>query len=156
MRIAIISIAAYLFFLTSCVSEKKADRIANQPRVVAKHWLENYYYKNNYEEAKLYSTARTADMIDTIKTLIFPEFGESSIKFEIKSVHCKEVKDKAECTCSYIDGGEAFEEVLTLVKVKDLWLVDAEILNDDDMLQDDDIDAMTKEFESSLEKLLKE
>lgn len=156
MKLYFISIAGLLLFLCSCVSEKKADRIQNQPRIVAKHWLENYYYKNNYEEAKLYSTARTASMIDTIKTLIFPEFGESSIQFEIKSVNCKEVKKSAECTCTYLDGGEEFKEVLSLINEDGQWLVDAEILNDDEMLQDEDIDSMTKEFEESLEKLLQQ
>ena len=144
-----------LFFISlSCTSDKKLDRMENKPLVVAKHWLENYYYKNNYEEAKIYSTQRTADMIDTIKTLIFPEMGKTKIDFQIKKINCKEVKDRAECTCVYLDSGEEFEEVLVLAKVDGLWLVDMELLNDD-ALNDEDIDAMSKEFEESLEKLLK-
>ena len=145
-------ILAFLFL--ACANEPSRS-VPNEPRVIARHWLENYYYKNNYEEAKLYSTARTASMIDTIKTLIFPEFGESQIEFKIKSVNCKQRNAKAECTCTYLDGGEEFKEVLNLVREGDLWLVDAEILNDDEILLDDDIEEMTKEFEQSLEKLLK-
>lgn len=133
--------------------DNKPDRVDNKPLVVARHWLENYYYKNNYEEAKLYSTQRTAEMIDTIKMMIFPEMGKAEIDFKIKRINCKEVKNRAECNCVYLDSGEEFEEVLILSKEGGLWLVDMELL-DDDELNDDDIDAMSKEFEESLEKLL--
>lgn len=153
LRVPIPFIILCLFCL-SCTSDKKMDRIENKPLVVAKHWLENYYYKNNYEEAKIYSTQRTADMIDTIKTMIFPEMGKTEIDFQIKKINCKEVKDRAECTCIYLDSGEEFEEVLILAKENGQWLVDMELLNEDE-LNDQDIDDMTKEFEESLEKLLK-
>ena len=150
----LLPIIILFFFCLSCTSDKKLDRIENKPLVVAKHWLENYYYKNNYEEAKIYSTQRTADMIDTIKTMIFPEMGKTEIDFKIKKINCKETNDRAECSCVYVDTGEEFEEILVLAKQDGQWLVDMELLNDDELL-DEDIDAMTKEFEESLEKLLK-
>ena len=148
-----IPILVFFFICLSCVSAKKLERIENKPLVVARHWLENYYYKNDYDEAKVYSTQRTADMIDTIKTMIFPEMGKPQIDFQIKKINCQENKQRAECTCLYMDGGEEFEEILVLAKQDGLWLVDMELLNDDD-LNDEDIDAMTKEFEESLENLL--
>ena len=123
---------------------------------VARTWLESYYYNNDYDLAKTYSTPETAAMIDTIKTLIFPDQSNEAIEFKIKNIQCKQIKGdaKAVCTCNYLEQGEAFTEVLNLVQLDGQWLVDARLGNDEDLLLDDDIEKMAEEFEKSLDRLL--
>lgn len=152
-EIAFILIA--IFIVSACAEEAKTPR-ANTPSAVARIWLENYYHNNDYKLAKSYSTAETANMIDTIKSMIFPDQESTeNLPFEIKNVRCKQSKGelKAECTCTYEEAGASFTENLTLVKHNDQWLVNA-IDSDDDLLKDDDIEKMTKDFEKSLDRLL--
>ncbi len=142
-------------FVASCATEP-AEKKINTPMGVARTWLENYYYHNDYELAKSYSTAETSAMIDTIKSMIFPDQMDEKPTFEIKNVRCKQTKGakKAVCTCKYVEGDEPFSEELHLVQIDEQWLVDAKFGEDDDLLLDDDIEKMTKDFEKSLDKLL--
>ncbi len=124
---------------------------------VARTWLENYYYHNDYDLAKSYSTAQTAAMIDTIKAMIFPDQENmEKVIFEIKNVQCRQKKGakKANCTCKYIEGGEPFTEELHLVKENGQWLVDVVMETDNELLQDDEIEKMSDDFGKSLDKLL--
>ncbi len=145
----------YLLILGSCADNVKENKV-NTPSGVARIWLENYYYHNNYELAKSYSTVETATMIDTIKGMIFPDQENAEkLPFEIKNIKCKQPKGspKAECTCTYVEAENSFTEELTLVQKDGQWLVDA-IEEKDDMLKDEDIEKMTKDFEKTLDALL--
>ena len=142
-------------FVAACATELNQKKI-NTPMGVARTWLENYYYHNNYELAKSYSTAQTSAMIDTIKTMIFPDQEEEKLEFEIKNVRCKQMQGATEavCTCKYLEGEEEFTEELHLMQVDGQWLVDAKFGDDEDLLLDEDIEKMTQDFEKSLDKLL--
>ena len=77
--------------LLACASEP-SEQLVNTPMKVAKVWLENYYHHNDYEAAKLYSTPQTSAMIDTIKTIIFPDQEGEKLKFKIKNVRCRQTQ----------------------------------------------------------------
>lgn len=144
-------------FIVACAAEQSEKKI-NTPMGVARTWLENYYYHNDYELAKSYSTAQTSAMIDTIKTMIFPDQADEKPTFEIKNVRCQQSKGAKEavCTCKYLEGNEPFTEELNLVQVDGQWLVDAKFGEDEDLLLDEDIEKMTKDFEKSLDNLLEQ
>lgn len=146
----------FTLILASCATEKKESK-QNTPIGVARIWLENYYYHNNYELAKSYSTPQTAEMIDTIKSMIFPDLDNvEKLAFEIKNVQCRQKVDAvdANCTCKYIEGGESFTEELLLVKIDGQWLVDTPLSNEHELLLDEDIEQISNDFEKSLDKLL--
>ncbi len=143
--------------LASCANEVKEKKV-NTPMGVARIWLENYYHHNDYELAKQYSTDETAAMIDTIKTMIFPDQPTTEkVAFEVKNVQCKQVQgaDEAECTCKYEEGNEPYTEIIQLVRKEGQWLVSA-IQADENLLQDEDIEKMTKDFEKTLDRLLEQ
>lgn len=143
--------------LAACADEVKEKKV-NTPMGVARIWLENYYYHNNYELAKLYSTEETAAMIDTIKTMIFPDQTSSQkLVFEVKNIQCKQERGqaKAECKCKYIEAGTPFTEVLHLLQKDGQWLVDA-IEEDENLLEDEDIEKMTEDFGKALDRLLEQ
>lgn len=152
-KLAVIFILA--LFVVACATELGEKKI-NTPMGVARTWLENYYYHNDYELAKSYSTAQTSAMIDTIKTMIFPDQEEEKLEFEIKNVRCKQTQGAKEavCTCKYLEGTEEFTEELHLMQVDGQWLVDVAFGDDEDLLLDADIEKMTQDFEKSLDKLL--
>jgi len=156
IKYGLIFITGILLF-ASCATEVKEEKV-NTPMGVARIWLENYYHHNNYDVAKLYSTDKTAAMIDTIKTMIFPDQDISEkIDFKIKNVQCKQKQgaDNAECKCTYEEDEQSFTEVLFLVKKNGQWLVDA-VEEDENMLEDEDIENMTKDFEKTLDRLLEQ
>jgi len=153
----IASIITLSGLVLACANEVKEIK-ANSPISVARIWLENYYYTNDYELAKSYSTKETSAMIDTIKTMIFPDQLANKSKFEILNVQCKQKQSAtvAECTCKYIEDGEPFTELLHLVQLEGQWLVDAQMGADNDLLKDDDIEKMSREFEKSLDQMLEQ
>ncbi len=137
-----------LLFVLACAAEKEY----NQPREVARFWLENYY-KNNFEAAKSYSTTPTQEMIDTIKASIFTDLDDV-LDFKIKSIRCKQVGDEATCDYIYQEGGDKIPENITLLKVGGQWLVDVKLLDEDELLIDEDVEDIFNEFEQSLDKQL--
>ena len=153
----LVSILILGVFVVACAKDTKESK-ANSPMSVARIWLENYYYHNNFELAKTYSTAKTAEMIDTIKTMIFREQSAGKINFEIKNIQCKQKQGAktAECSCKYEEEGEPFTELLYLVQQDGQWLVDAQMVAEEELLLDEDIEKMTKDFEKSLDKMLEQ
>ena len=151
----LVSIFILAVFIAACATEQ-AEKKINTPMGVARLWLENYYYHNDYDMAKSYSTSQTSAMIDTIRTMIFPDQSGEKPTFNIENVKCKQTKGSKEavCTCKYLEGGESFVEELHLVQEEGQWLIDAKFGKDEDLLLDDDIEKMTKDFERSLDKLL--
>jgi len=137
-----------LFLLSACGAEKDY----NTPKDVAKFWLENYY-KNNFEAAKSYSTTPTQEMIDTIRATIFTDLDDV-LDFKIKNISCKETGDKATCEYIYIEGGDKIPENIRLIKQSGQWLVDVQLLDEDELLEDEDVENMFKEFEQSLDQQL--
>jgi len=132
--------------------------MVNTPSAVARVWLENYYHHNDYDLAKSYSTDETAAMIDTIKGMIFPDQDNSEpLAFKVENIRCKQSKgaSTAECTCTYVEDETSFTEKLILVQQNGQWLVDA-IDESEDMLEDKEIEKMTKDFESTLDRMLEQ
>ncbi len=153
---ASIVITCFILF-GSCVSSPEESKI-NTPSGVARIWLENYYHSNDYDLAKSYSTAETAAMIDTIKGMIFPDQENTEpLPFKIENVRCKQTKGSttAECTCTYKEAETSFTENLLLVQQDGQWLVDV-VEENEDMLEDKEIEKMTKDFESTLDRMLEQ
>lgn len=157
MRKFIGILTACFVLFGSCAPSHEEAKI-NTPSGVARVWLENYYHNNDYDLAKSYSTSETSAMIDTIKGMIFPDQKDTEpLPFKIDKVRCKQSKGsiKAECTCTYTEAESSFTEKLVLVKQEGQWLVDA-IDETGDMLEDKEIEKMTKDFESTLDRMLEQ
>jgi hypothetical protein len=155
-KIPSILIACFIL-LGSCTSSPQEARV-NTPAGVARIWLENYYHTNDYDVAKSYSTNETAAMIDTIKGMIFPDLEDTDpIPFKIENIRCKQTKgaQTAQCSCTYKEGETSFTENLILVLQDGQWLVDV-IDESDNMLEDKEIEKMTKDFESTLDRMLEQ
>jgi len=155
-KFASILITCFILF-GSCASSSEEAKV-NTPSSVARIWLENYYHHNDYDLAKRYSTAETVAMIDTIKGMIFPDQENTEpLPFKIENVRCKQSKGSltAECTCTYKEDKTSFTEKLILVQKDGQWLVDV-IDENDDMLKDKEIEKMTKDFESTLDRMLEQ
>lgn len=157
IKLASILITFFLILCCACSGDNKSLK-ENTPSRVTRVWLENYYHHNDYELAKQYSTPATAAMIDTIKGMIFPdEEGIEKLPFKIKGIRCAQPKGatNAKCTCTYTEAETSFTEEISLVQQDGQWLVSA-IEHTEDMLKDEDIETMTKDFEKNLDRMLEQ
>lgn len=87
---------------------------------------QGHFDQNEFDKAILYSTSAGKDWIESIAPMISGEFGEETTSHTIfHSIDCKIVSDTAICDCLLEDETETYEASYRLIKVKDIWLVDA-------------------------------
>ena len=146
--------STYLFsflFLVACNNSPTPQKIVleNTPDAVAQYWLENYF-ANNFELAKQYSTPSTQGMIDTIQHILFVE--EEKIVFNITALQCTTNSNKAVCNYVYEEGNEKIPESVQLKKIDNKWLVDAQLMQEDDLLEDFDVNE--NDFKENMDKIM--
>ena len=152
MRNTIIIALLLMLLLNACSTEsKQKEALPNTPETVALSWLE-HYYNNRFDEATLLSTDKTKIMIDTIKEVVFTD-AEASVSFKISDLICTTKNDTAFCNFLYQEGDLEMEDELLLLKLKDQWLVDAELRSNDELLEEE-VEKIFKEFEEVLDEEL--
>ena len=140
-------------FLAACnnpsAPAKKNPVIENTPDAVAQYWLENYF-ANNFDLAKPYSTLATQGMMDTIQHILFTE--KEHLVFSITALQCTSTSDKSVCTYVYVEGDEKIPESVQLKRVDNKWLVDAQLMQDEDLLEN--LDMNEDDFQEELDKIM--
>lgn len=129
----IFALASFFLFICSCQNDTTSEQkvvVKNTPKTVAQYWLENYF-ADNFAAAKPYSTPTTQTMMDTIQKIIFLDEGIKPA-FKITALQCEENLDKAKCTYVYVEEGEKIPETIELQKVNDKWLVNAQLMEEDE------------------------
>ena len=108
LSIIVISVLAMVFGLTSC---------GNGPETAAENFY-NSIQKGQFEQAKLYCTESTAELVDLMKA--FGSLSKLDPTFEVKAV-----RDSVEGNYAWVwvinEKGE--EEKVDLMKVDGEWLV---------------------------------
>ena len=134
-------------FLMSCEKSLTVMETAQQ-------WVE-FYYKSDFEKAKMLSTQITKNMIDTVAGELIDE-GEI-MTFEIVHMNCLVRGDSAVCSYTYKDELDTVEEKINLIRIENKWLVDEPLVgealtNDEvDMIFDDYEDLLKEELQNTLE-----
>lgn len=87
---------------------------------------QGYYDKNLFEEAKLLSTPRERQRLDSFKELLEGEPADSIIyTTTFLSIRCNINQDTARCLCEVQDVEEPYMTEFKLLKIKGQWLMDA-------------------------------
>ena len=97
---------------------------------------------------------QTQEMIDTIQSVIFTDL-EDVVDFKIKNLRCQEKEGKADCTYVFVENRTEIPEDISLVHEEGQWLVHAKLL-DDELLKEDDMEELSKDFEDALNQALEQ
>lgn len=109
-----------------------------------------YYDKNQFDEAKLLSTPRERQRLDSFKELLEGEPADSTIyTTTFLSINCTVNQDTARCLCEVQDVEEPYTTQFKLLKIKGQWFMDApeeEVEIEEDFMELDslEMDAFVK------------
>ncbi len=111
-----------LIFVFAC---KREPKLPDTPEAVVRQY-QAYYDKNEFDEARLLSTAAEQKRLDDLRTIIESEPADSTIfTTTFLSIKCQTNQDTATCICEVKDIEEPYTTEYKLVRVNGQWLIDA-------------------------------
>ena len=136
--------AAFLLLTFSSCQDDPSDEMPNTPEEVLKEY-QKFFDKNEFEQAKRYSTPTGRRWIDDIAPMIMSEEEESTIMTTIfHSIDCVTKADTAICDCKLQDANEFYTASYRIVKINGQWLVDAP--DEEETIDYEDNEEIIEEF----------
>ena len=137
-----------LVAIFSCQNDPSTE-MPNTPEEVLKGY-QQYFDKNEFEQAKRYSTPGGRKWIDDIAPMIMSEEESTIMTTIFRSINCTTRADTAICDCELQDANESYSASFRIVRIDGQWLVDAP--DEEEVIDYEDNEEVIEEFFRKEEK----